>query len=449
MNQTADNRQAYLDTVLANASGFPARGVSWVDALREHARNQFATLGFPSARDEDWKYTNINPIERERFKPVPKALNGVSAAQLEAMTFHGLEAHRLVFVNGYYHENLSAVGALPVGVTAGSLAEALKSDPALLEPYLGRYTPIQSHAFAALNSAYLVDGAYLQLAPGATSERPIHLVYVTTGQTASSMTQPRTLIVAHEGARATVIEHYVTLTDARYFTNALTEVIAEPGANIEHYRLQQESVKAFHVGGLHVHLAQDSRFTGHAIDLGGQLVRNDVRGLLDATGAECELNGLYVVDGRGHVDNHTHIDHAKPHGTSRELYKGVLDGRARAVFSGRVVVHPDAQHTDAQQMNKNLLLSRDAEVDTKPQLEIYADDVKCSHGATVGQLDHDVLFYLRTRAVDEAAARDLLTYAFANDVLHRIRLAPMRVQLEHTLTARLLHGRSIRELELV
>jgi Fe-S cluster assembly protein SufD len=281
------------------------------------------------------------------------------------------------------------------------------------------------------------DGAYIHLGRGARLAKPIHLLYVTTGAGGPLLSQPRNLVVAEEDSQAILIENYVAVGEAAYFTNALTEVVVGPHAMIEHYRLQEEGTKAYHIGGLHAHLDRDGRFTAHGIDLGGRLVRNDLRSVLDAEGAECHLNGLYVIGGRQHVDNHTHIDHAKPRGTSREFYKGVLDGRSRAVFHGRVVVHPDAQHTDAQQVNNNLLLSRDAEADTKPQLEIYADDVKCAHGATVGQLDPDALFYLRSRAVDEAAARDLLTYAFARDVLSRLRLEPVRSQLERNLAAKL------------
>ena len=449
MNQTTDAKKGYLDAFAAAAEQLPGHAVPWVREIRERALSRFSEIGFPTIQDEEWKYTNVSPIERHGFTPAPKGVNGVSAAQIEGLTFKDLLAHRLVFINGYYHPELSCIGALPAGVVVGSLAASLANQPDALQPHLGRHTPDAMHGFAALNTAFLIDGAYIHLAQGVAVDQPIHLIFLSTEKSASRMAQPRNLVVAGEGSQATVIEHYIALGETRYFTNALTEVVTARNAVLEHYRVQQEGAKAYHIGGLHVHMERDSRFTSHAIDLGGLLVRNDVRSILAAEGAECTLNGLYVVGGRQHVDNHTYVDHAKPHGTSREYYKGVLDGRARAVFNGRVVVQPDAQHTDAQQINKNLLLSEDAEVDTKPQLEIYADDVKCSHGATVGQLDPEALFYLRSRAIDEAAARDLLTYAFANDVLNRIRLAPIRLQLEQRLTARLLRGRAIQERELI
>ncbi len=430
-------KETYLDAMGA-AEKELAGAPSWLRELRRGAVSRFAEVGFPTTRDEEWKYTDVTPILQAGFKPVAQGVNGVDRIQLERFWFENLPSHRLVFVNGHYSGKLSTPGAWPEGVTVRSLAEALRDQAQRLEPYLGHYAPEKTHGFAALNTALFTDGACIHLARGARVAQPIHLLYVTTGGAADPLlSQPRNLVVAEEDSQAVLIENHVAVGEASYFTNALTEVVVGPQAMIEHYRLQEEGAQAYHIGGLHVHLDRDGRFTAHGIDLGGRLVRNDLRSVLDAEGAECQLNGLYVIGGRQHVDNHTHIDHAKPRGTSREFYKGVLDGRSRAVFHGRVVVHPDAQHTDAQQVNNNLLLSRDAEADTKPQLEIYADDVKCAHGATVGQLDPDALFYLRSRAVDEAAARDLLTYAFARDVLNRIRLEPVRSQLERNLAAKL------------
>lgn len=445
MNAIVDTKTSYLDAITARCESAPGQTVPWVRALRELAGMQFEAQGFPTTRDEAWKYTNVASLVRQVYTPAPADTSAVMA-DVSQIVFPGLEVDRLVFVDGHYAPHLST----PVSVTGthiGSLATALDRPTDGLEAHLGQISSLEKHPFAALNTAFLTDGAWLHLAPGTVAERPIHLVFLATGR--QVLAQPHNLIVLEEGAQATVIEHYVALNDARYFTNAVTETSLAKGAALEHYRVQQEGAQAYHIGGMHVRQACESRFTSHAIDLGGVLVRNDLRTVLAAEYAHCALNGLYVLDGRQHVDNHTLIDHAKPNGTSSEYYKGVLDGRSRAVFNGRVVVQPDAQHTDARQMNNNLLLSEDAEVDTKPELEIYADDVKCSHGATVGQLDADALFYLRSRAVDEAAARDLLTYAFANDILSRFRLMPIRVELERKLTARLLRGREIKELELV
>ncbi len=447
MSDTLPTRDLYL---AASATARHTNQAGWINELRRTGAERFAELGFPTVQDENWKYTNVAPIERAGFLPVAAHGNGVDAGQLEPFWFQALPAHRLVFVDGYYSERLSIPCALPAGATVGSLAAALVRHPDRVQPYLGACASLEdAHGFAALNTAFVTDGAYVHLARGVRLERPVHLLFVTTAHGEGALAQPRNLIVAEEGSQAVVVENYVSLGELRYFTNALTEVVTERNASIEHYRLQEHSPKAYHVGGLHALLGRDARFTSHAIDIGGLLVRNDLRTLLDAEGAECTLNGLYVLGGRQHVDNHTQIDHAKPHGTSREFYKGVIDGRGRAVFHGRVVVHPDAQHSDAQQVNNNLLLSRDAEADTKPQLEIYADDVKCSHGATVGQLDPDALFYLRSRALDETTARDLLTYAFARDVLTRIRLEPVRNELERQLASGLLQGRSLEGLELI
>ncbi|MDO8595551.1 MAG: Fe-S cluster assembly protein SufD [Sulfuricaulis sp.] len=436
MNPNSTAKETYLDAMGAAEKGL-ASAPSWLRDLRRGGASRFAEVGFPTPRDEAWKYTDVTPIVQAGFKPAARGVNGMDPAQLEGFWFENMLSHRLVFVNGHYSEKLSTPGAWPKGVTVMGLAEALRDKAHRLEPYLGHYVPEKIHGFAALNTALFTDGAYIHLGRGTRLAKPIHLLYVSAGAADPLLSQPRNLVVAEADSQAVLIENYVAVGEAAYFTNALTEVVVGPHAVIEHYRLQEEGTKAYHIGGLHARLDRDGRFTAHGIDLGGRLVRNDLRSVLDAAGAECHLNGLYVIGGRQHVDNYTHIDHVKPHGTSREFYKGVLDGRSRAVFHGRVVVHPDAQHTDAQQVNNNLLLSRDAEADTKPQLEIYADDVKCAHGATVGQLDPDALFYLRSRAVDEAAARDLLTYAFARDVLSRLRLEPVRSQLERNLAAKL------------
>jgi Fe-S cluster assembly protein SufD len=264
---------------------------------------------------------------------------------------------------------------------------------------------------------------------------PVHLLFIASAA-APSVAQPRNLIVAGEDSRVTLIESYVTLNEGEYFTNAVTEIVAGKNAVVEHYKLERESEQAYHVAGIHVRQERDSRYTSHNVAAGGRLVRNDIRVALDGEGAECTLNGLTLARGRQHVDNHTRIDHFKPRGTSHEWYKGVFDGNSRGVFSGLVRVHPDAQKTDAQLTNNNLLLSDGAEADSRPQLEIYADDVKCAHGSTVGQLDPDALFYLRSRAVDEALARNMLIYGFASDILTRMNLAPVRAQLEDQLSQR-------------
>jgi len=315
----------------------------------------------------------------------------------------------------------------------------------MLESWLGRQMPTPRHGFEALNTTFLQDGAVVRIGRGITIEAPIHLLFLATGAPESAVYW-RNLIVAEAGSRATVIETYASRDGAAHLTNTITEVTLESSASIEHYRLGRESDAAYHVGGTHAHLARDSRYVSHVVTLGARLARHELDTVLDAEGAECLLNGFYATRGQQHVDNHTRIEHRAPHGTSREWYKGVLGDRSRAVFSGRIVVHPQAQRTDAEQANHHLLLSRDAEADSRPQLEIYANDVKCAHGASAGHLDADALFYLRSRGLDEARARGLLVYAFAADVLARIRLAPLRQALEQQLAGRLLAGESVKEL---
>lgn len=435
---------AYVDAFERLRSRLAGSAVPWIQQTRETALSRFAKQGFPTTRDEEWKYTNVAPIQRRVFTPAEHEPDTrVIAAQLEPFVLADQKCHRVVFIDGHFAGDLSALSSLPVGLTVSNLAAEFGRDAAVLRPYLGRYALTDTHGFAALNTAFLVDGAYVRVARDISVADPIHFLFVSTGEGNSVLTQPRNLIVTEPGSRVTVIESFVSLGQACYFTNAITEVAVADNATVDHYKLGLESSKAFHIGGLYVQQDASSLFTSHNITLGGVLVRNTIHGSFEAEGGTCVLNGLYAISGRQHVDNHTLLDHAQPRCTSREFYKGVLDGRARAVFSGRIVVRQDAQHTDAKQENKNLLLSRDAEVDTKPQLEIYADDVKCAHGATVGQLDRDAIYYLRSRGVDEETARSVLTYAFANDILGRIEIPSVRSYVENMLAARLLHGRRI------
>lgn len=423
-------------------ASLPGAGKPWLARLRRDALERFAERGVPTRRDEEWKYTSLAALEK---MPLAAHSDGagrpVSPHEVQALAFDGFEGHLLVFVNGRYVPSLSRVGTLPSGATLASLGEALEDAPAALEPFLA---PV-AHAtvFAQLNTAFMADGLYLHLARGTVVEAPIHLLFLATD--AGRAIHPRNVVVAEPGAHATIVEHYVG-DDVAYFTNALTRIVAAEDAAIEHYKLQQESLQGLHIGGIHAAQSRASRFFSHSIALGGALARTDITTSFDADGCEATLDGLYVVGGRQHVDHHTRIDHVRPHGTSREHYRGVLDGTARGVFNGKVIVHPGAQKTDARQTNHNLLLSKGAEVDTKPQLEIYADDVKCSHGATVGQLDAAQLFYLRSRGVDERVARSLLTHAFAREVIERIRIGAVRARLGQLLLARLPQGELIREL---
>ncbi len=446
MSAAVQAKELYLSTFAQVAKQLAGARVPWIEQTRQRALSRFSEQGFPTARDEDWKYTSVIPIERHAFKPASLDAKLPTQEQLAPFLLYAPNIPRMVFVNGHYSESLSDIDKLPSGVVARSLARALEDQAKHLREHLGRYAPIDKHGFAALNTAFLADGAYIFVDQDAALAEPLHLLFIATAGVEPVLAQPRNVIVLEKNTRLKLIESYVGLDNERYFTNAISEIAMGEGAVLEHYKLGEDSLKAYHIGGVHVRQAGNSRFVSHNFAVGGALMRNDIDVLFTGEGADCELNGLYLVSGRQHVDNHTRIDHAKPNCSSREVYKGVLDGRGRAVFNGRIIVHQDAQHTDAQQQNKNLLLSRDAEVDTKPQLEIYADDVKCAHGATVGQLDSDALYYLRARGIDEQTARSVLTYAFANEVLNRIGVDSIRAYVERLLTARLLRGRLLEEL---
>lgn len=410
-------------------SGLPGQ-FPWVKDLRTKGLDGFVKAGFPTRRNEDWKYTDVRGIEQRSFAPARME----PALDLDALAPYLLaDAERLVFVDGCFAAHLSTPGT--AGLT--NMAAALEAGTEALQGYFGRYAIADGPGFVGLNTAFMADGAYLHLGRGLIVERPIHLLYVSTGA-ADIVAHVRNLIVAEEGSRAVVVESYVALGDRAYWTNAVTEVVVGRNAAVEHYKLEQESEQSYHTASIYVQQERDSRYTSHFVATGGLIARNELQVRLDAEGAECELNGLYLTRGQQQIDNHTRIEHVKPHCTSRELYKGVLDGQSRGVFSGRVVVHKNAQATDARQTNNNLLLSESAEADSRPQLEIYADDVKCSHGSTVGTLDADALFYLRSRAIDEAQARSLLVYAFAGDVLDRMQLKAVRARVEGQLAARLL-----------
>jgi len=430
----------YVDEFARMKTTLPGHRLPWLVGLREAALRRFSSSGFPTLRDEEWKYTNVAPLANGHFTLEPPA--GTAAIELAAGRIDALAlpaAQLLVFVDGRYAPALSRLSDLPAGVILGSLASVLAGPPGFLQARLQAVLdlPINSDAsgFAALNFAYMADGAYIHLAAGTTLETPIHLLFI--ASTPELATHTRNLVVAEHDSRASIVEHHVALDEQRYFSNVVTDIVLGRAASVAHYKVQDESRKAFHIAAINAELVRETQLHSASFALGGALARTDINVTLNAQGAECTLDGLYMADGRQHVDHHTRIDHARPRGTSRQLYKGVLGGAARGVFNGKVFVRPDAQHSDAAQTNRNLLLSEHAEMDTKPQLEIWADDVKCSHGATVGQLDADQIFYLRSRGMDDAAARALLTYAFANEMVERVSLLPLRERLDSLLRERL------------
>jgi Fe-S cluster assembly protein SufD len=411
-------------------------GSDAIARLREDAWQRFLSLGFPTTRDEEFRFTSVAPIAETPF--VLGAAAHASADAVDSLRIPNAAAE-LVFVNGHYAPSLSNYGVVPGGAQLGSLAWHFAAPRPSLTPHLARIAPFDDKPFVALNLAFLHDGAWIVLGAGTVVEHPIHLIFITSSeqQAPPLMSHPHVVVALGENSQASVIETYAGPADAPYFTNAVTEIVLDQNAVLEHYKLQHEGAAAYHVGGVHVRARRSAAYTSHSISLGGALVRSDVTAVLDGEGVECTLNGLYAADGERLVDNHTTIDHAQPHCGSREIYKGILAGRARGVFNGKIIVRPDAQKTDAKQTNRALLLSEDARINTKPQLEIFANDVKCTHGAAVGQLDEEALFYLRSRGLAAPDAKRLLIRAFAIDVLNRMPLAPVRASVERRLEQQL------------
>jgi Fe-S cluster assembly protein SufD len=440
MIETIQETDNYISSFARLEQSRGSKEQAWLRELRRSALDSFQRLGFPTTHDEEWRFTSVAPITRLPFQLAPVA-KVPSAGELGSFSFGSWSGMQLVFVNGIYSAKLSSKAGQPNGLWVGSLSEALEEHSDLLQAHWGRYASTSDEAFAALNTAFASDGAFVYLPKGCVVEQPIHLLFLSSGESSESrVCHPRILVLAEANSQAQILESYGSVGQGICFTNAVTELVAAENAFIDHYRLQRESLETFHVSTVQAHLGRSANVSTQTISLGGSLVRNHVNAVLDGEGGEATLNGFYLVNGRQHVDNHTSIDHAKPHCNSHELYKGILDGKARGVFNGRIVVRPDAQKTDSKQTNKNLILSEEALVNTNPQLEIYADDVKCTHGATIGQLDADSIFYLRSRGIDHESARHLLTYAFAGDFIHRLKIEPLRAALETSLFARLAEG---------
>jgi len=427
-----DGCRHYLDEFRRIRDTLPGRKLPWLAHLREQAMQRFMETGFPTLRSEDWKYTSVVSIEKGQFALAPATESAVDAANIESLALPG--AHVAVLVDGRYAPTLSRTDTLPQGVLLTSLAFLLERHPRGLASQFGHDDHYPS-AFAALNAACMTDGVCVHLTRGTRLEAPIHVLFVTS--TDKLAVHTRNLIIAEPDSHAVIVEHHVGTGTAACFINTVTDIVVGERTRLEHYKLQQENAKSYHVAAIKAQLAAESRFTSNSFALGSALARTDIHAALNGAGAECVLDGLYLVDGRRHIDHHTRIDHNQPGSTSRELYKGVLDGGGRAVFNGKVIVQPGAQKTDAAQTNRNLLLSELAEVDTEPQLEIWADDVKCSHAATVGQIDAEQVFYLRSRGLDDASARALLTYAFAAEMVQRVEVPALRERLDSLLRERL------------
>jgi Fe-S cluster assembly protein SufD len=442
VTEIATHTNSYREAFLTLQESRSLPRASWINRLRENAMARFEELGFPTTKDEEWKYTNVASIARTRFTPL--VLEEIPAGPTAAKELAGYgiaetQDSQLVFVNGRLREDLSSLTALPPEVVAMDLSRAFADERycEIARTHLARHADSVSNSFTALNTAFAAHGAFVYVPKDVTLNVPLHLLFITDALDTSQVTFPRVLVVAEANSNATLIENYVSSHNSQYFTNAVVELVLKEGARLEHYKVQREGAQAFHVAMTVADLGASSSYDATTITFGAQLSRHDIHVTMDHEGAECWVDGLYLVTSAQHTDTHSVIDHRKPHCTSHQLYKGILDGKSRAVFNGKIFVRHDAQKTDAMQTNKNLLLSNEARVDTKPQLEILADDVKCAHGAAVGQIDEDELFYLETRGIHPGLARNLLTYGFAEEVIGKIKIDSIRAQLDEAVLNRL------------
>lgn len=410
----------------------------WVFPIRKAGLARFAELGYPTLRNEDWRFTNVSPIAALPFQPAltPHDVE-IPPGFFDDFAFAQVPGHRLVFVDGHFAPDLSHLGSLPVGVTVTALANALKDDELNLSSSLGRQSGTSLNTFTALNDAYFSDGAYIAVAPQVIVSEPVQLVFVSSAGPAGRSSHPRSLIRVGTNAQLTVVESYVSIGDSTTVTNTVTELEVGDGAAVEHVRFQDEAESAFHIGATHATIGRGANVVSHSFALGAQLSRQSIHTVLDGEGLEATLNGLYHCTNSRLADHHMVVEHAKPNCASHEYFNGILAGKSRGVFHGRILVRPDAQKTDAKQTNKNILLSGDTAVNTKPQLEIYADDVKCTHGATIGQLNPESVFYLRARGIPLETARRMLIHAFAGEIIDRVRCATIREVLDHLVWNRL------------
>jgi Fe-S cluster assembly protein SufD len=436
--------ELYLEEFEEFRNSAAAQDPPWLSPIRESAISSFAKSGFPTTKDEDWRFTNVAPITRFPFHPVfSYTPDGLDEQTLSRLTFAGLKGHKLVFVNGHFAPELSCLSHLESGVTISSLAEVLRRKPGLIEAHLARHAQVENHPFLALNTSFFCDGAVIHVPAGTVVSEPVQLLHLSTAAQPGTAAHPRFLIIAERESRLTVIENYAGLSNRPSLTNAATELVLGENAKVEHCKFQDESLAAFHMASLHAHLSHGADLIAHSFALGARISRMNIRTVLDGERVECVLNGLYLTKDEQLADHHMVVEHAQPHCNSHEYFNGILQDRSRGVFHGRILVRQAGQKTDAKQTNKNLLLSNEATANTKPQLEIYADDVKCTHGATVGQLNDESIFYLRARGIGAEMARRMLIHAFAGEIIERIRNEEVRDELDRLVWDRLEQNQEI------
>ena len=435
MSEIKEIKKRYLKSYELFENSLNGDRISSIGNLRKEAFGKFSELSFPTTKDEEWKYTSIAPLLEHNFVP---SLNKktLPKEEIKKFLFEDLESNVVVVVNGIYSEDLTSLRSIPKGVEIKSIAKAISSDSPLVKQHLGKYADFTTHIFTSLSTAFTKDGVLIHLPEGKVVEQPIHILFITDSGKEKLLVQPRNLFVAGKNSQVTIIEHFVNINSGIYFTNTVTEIVVGENAIVDHLRLQEESKSAFHISRMEVDQERTSNFSSHFISLGASLSRNEFNSRFNDEGGECMLNGLFLTEGNQLFDVHTLIDHAKPHCNSHEHYKGILNDVSRGVFNGKVIVRQDAQKTNAFQENNNIILSKEALVNTKPQLEIFADDVKCSHGATIGQLDKDAMFYLKSRGIGEETARTILIHAFASDVIRSVKVNAVRNYIEEILNSK-------------
>lgn len=435
MGHDVDIRDWYISRFKDFENSLNGESLKPIHMLRKEAIEGFAKLNFPTTRDEEWRFTNISPILKFNFKPSLK-IKKITKSTVEKFLFKELNCHLLVFINGHFAKEFSRTNNLPKGVVAGNINREISNGSELVGRHLGKYANHKEQIFTALSTAFTKDGAFIYVPDDKIIEEPIHILFITDTNGEQLLTQPRNLFITGKNSQVTILEHYASVNEGLYFTNVVTEVVAGENSIVDHIKLQEESVKSFHISRTEIDQERSSNFASHSISLGGEITRNDFNSRFNGQGGECTLNGLYLLNGNQLYDTHTMIDHANPYCNSHEHYKGILDGQSRGVFNGKIMVRRDAQKTNAFQENNNIILSNDALVNTKPQLEIFADDVKCSHGATIGQLDADSMFYLKARGIGEEKARTILIHAFASDVVRTVKIEALRNYFEKILNDR-------------
>jgi Fe-S cluster assembly protein SufD len=435
MNKVLDFKDMMVSNFETFEKSLNGEKSSDLHKVRKDAISKFGALNIPNQKDEEWKYTNISALLKHNFSPTPVKPN-VSYETISKFLFDKMEHSLIVFINGIYSPELSKLIDIPEGVEIGSISNAIKKNNPIVKKHLGNYAKNENYFFTTLNTAFIKDGAFIYIPDGKIVEDPIHIIFFTKSENEKIITEPRNLFVAGKNSQVTFIEHYVSDEESIYFTNSVTEIIADENAIVDHTKLQEESKKSFHISRMEVDQERSSNFSSHLISQGAEISRNDFNARFNDEDGECMLNGLFMIEDEQLFDAHTMIDHAKPHCNSYEHYKGILQDKSKGVFNGKVIVRPDAQKTNAFQENNTILLSNDAGINTKPQLEIFADDVKCSHGATIGKLNEDAKFYLNSRGIGEESATAILIHAFASDVITTIKIPALRDYLEEIISKR-------------